>query len=63
MNAFDLLSKNEKVILLLFLKRSSTSQVADLFRCKPDVINNVSLQMIAKFEQASTFKSPEIRHV
>jgi hypothetical protein len=61
MNAFDLLSENEKVILLLLLKRSSMSQVADLFSCTVDDIFNVRLQMIAKFEQASPFKSPETR--
>ena len=48
MNAFDLLDTNEKIILLLFLKRTPTSQVADLFRRPTDVINNVRLQIIAK---------------
>ena len=48
MNAFDLLSENEKVILLLFLKGTPTFQVANLFRRTPDVINDVRLQLIAK---------------
>ena len=57
MNAFDLLDINEKIILLLFLKRTPMSQVAYLFRRPTDVINNVRLEMIAKFEQSSHFKS------
>ena len=62
MNAFDILSENEKVILLLFLKRSPMSQVADLFSCTVDDVDDIRLQMIAKLEQASPFKSPETRH-
>ena len=62
MNAFDLLNINEKIILQLFLKRTPMSQVAYLFSRPTDVINNVRLEMIAKFEQASPVKSPEIRH-
>ena len=58
MNAFDLLSENEKVILLLFLKGTPTLQVANLFRRTTDVINDVRLQMIAKLETASSVKSP-----
>jgi hypothetical protein len=61
MNAFDLLNENEKIILLLLLKRSPMSQVADLFSCTVDDVDDVKLQMIAKFEQASPFKSPETR--
>jgi hypothetical protein len=61
MNAFDLLDINEKIILQLFLKRTPMSQVAYLFSRPTDVINNVRLEMIAKFEQASPFKSPETR--
>ncbi len=62
MNAFHLLSENEKVILLLFLKGTPTLQVANLFRRTPDVINDVRLQMIDKLETASSVKSPETRH-
>jgi hypothetical protein len=61
MNAFDLLDMNEKIILQLFLKRTPMSQVAYLFSRPTDVINNVRLEMIAKFEQASPVKSPETR--
>jgi hypothetical protein len=61
MNAFDLLNENDKIILLLLLKRTPMSQVADLFRCTVDDVCNVRLQMIAKFEQASPFKSPKTR--
>jgi hypothetical protein len=61
MNAFDLLDINEKIILQLFLKRTPMSQVADLFRRPTDMINNVRLEMIAKFEQASPVKSPKPR--
>ena len=61
MNAFDLLGINEKIILQLFLKRTPLSQVAYLFNRPTDVINNVRLEMIAKFEQASLVKSPETR--
>jgi hypothetical protein len=61
MNAFDLLDINEKIILQLFLKRTPISQVAYLFSRPTDVINNVRLEMIAKFEQASPVKSPETR--
>jgi hypothetical protein len=61
MNAFDLLDINEKIILQLFLKRTPMSQVAYLFSCPTDVINNVRLEMIAKFEQASPVKSPKPR--
>ena len=61
MNAFDLLDINEKIILLLFLKRTPMSQVAYLFSRPTDVINNVRLEMIAKFEQASPVRSPKPR--
>ena len=61
MNAFDLLDINEKIMLLLFLKRTPMSQVAYLFSRQTDVINNVRLEMIAKFEQASPVKSPKPR--
>ena len=58
MNAFDLLSENEKVILLLFLKGKSTLQVANLFKRTTDVVNDARLQMVAKLETPSPFKSP-----
>jgi hypothetical protein len=61
MNTYDLLNENEKIILLLFLKRTPMSQVAYLFSRPTDVINNVRLEMIAKFEQASFVKSPKPR--
>jgi len=61
MNAFDLLDINEKIILLLFLKRTHTSQVAYLFGRPTDVINNVRLEIIAKLEQASLVKCPKPR--
>ncbi len=48
MNAFDILNENEKIILLLYLKRTPTSQIADLFRRTTDVINDVRLRIIAK---------------
>ena len=51
----------KKIILQLFLKRTPMSQVAYLFSRPTDMINNVRLEMIAKFEQASPFKSPETR--
>ena len=61
MNAFELLDINEKIILLLFLKRTPMSQVAYLFSRPTDVINNVRLEMIAKFEQALHVKSAKPR--
>jgi hypothetical protein len=61
MNAYDLLDKNEKIILLLFLKKTPTSQVAHLFSRPTDVINNVRLEIIAKLEQTSPVKSPKPR--
>ena len=48
MNAFDILNENEKIILLLFLKRTPMSQVAYLFSRPTDVINDVRLRIIAK---------------
>ena len=59
MNAFDLLNENEKIILLLFLKQTPTSQVAHLFSRPTDVINNVRLEIIAKLEQTSPVQSPK----
>lgn len=53
MNAVDLLNENEKRILSLLLKGLNVSQVADTYRCKTDEVNNVRLQIIAKFEQSS----------
>ena len=57
MNAYDLLNENEKIILLLFLKGTPTSQVAYLFSRSTDVINNVRLEIIAKLEQTSPVKA------
>jgi hypothetical protein len=61
MNAYDLLNENEKIILLLFLKGTPTSQVAYLFSRPTDVINDVRLEIITKFEQAPPVKSPTPR--
>ncbi len=62
MNIVDILNENEKRILSLLLKGLNVSQVADMYRCKTDEVNNVRLQIIAKFEQSSPVKSPETRH-
>ena len=61
MNVFDLLNKNEKRICAQMLKGLSLSEVADNNMYTADEVNNVRLEMIAKFEQASPVKSPEIR--
>jgi hypothetical protein len=62
MNAVDLLNENEKRILSLLLKGFNVSQVADTYSCTTGEVNNVRLQIIAKFEQSSPVKSPETRH-
>ena len=62
MNAVDLLNENEKRIFAQLIKGLTLSQVADMYRCKTDEINNVRLQIIAKLEQSSPVKSPETRH-
>ena len=62
MNAVDLLNKNEKRMLALLLKGFNVSQVADTYSCTTGEVNNVRLQIIAKFEQSSSVKSPETRH-
>ena len=61
MNAVNLLNENEKRILSLLLKGLTLSQVADTCRYTTDEVNNVRLQIIAKFEQSSPVKSPEPR--
>jgi len=61
MNAFDLLDENEKRMCLQMLKGLTLSKVADIYCCTADDVNNVRLEMIAKFEQASLVKSPETR--
>ena len=61
MNVFDLLNKNEKRICAQMLKGLSLSQVAHIYRCTTDEVNNVRLQVIAKFEQSSPVKIPETR--
>jgi helix-turn-helix protein len=53
MNALDLLNENEKRILPLLLKGLSMSKVADIYCYTTDEVNNIRLQIIAKFEQAS----------
>jgi hypothetical protein len=62
MNAFDLLNDGEKRILSQMLKGLTLSQVADIYKCTADEVNNVRLQIIAKFEKSSPVKSPETRH-
>jgi len=61
MNALDLLNENERGIFAQMLKGLTMSQVADNSRCTTDEINNVRLQIIAKFEQSSPVKIPETR--
>jgi DNA-binding CsgD family transcriptional regulator len=61
MNEFDLLNEGEKRILLHILKGLPLSQVADIYRCKIDEVNNVRLQIIAKFEKSSNVKIPKKR--
>ncbi len=43
------------------LKGLTMSEVADNNRCTTDEVNNVRLQIIAKFEQSSPVKIPETR--
>jgi DNA-binding CsgD family transcriptional regulator len=61
MNALDLLNEKEKNIFAQMLKGLSMSEVADNNMYTADEVNNVRLEMIAKFEQASPVKSPETR--
>jgi len=61
MNAVDLLNENEKRIFAQMLKGQTMSQVADTYGCTTDEVNNVRLQIIAKFEQSSPVKIPETR--
>ena len=61
MNALDLLNEKEKNIFAQMLKGLSMSEVADNNMYTADEVNNVRLQIIAKFEQASPVKSPETR--
>jgi len=61
MNAFDLLNENEKRILPLLLKGVPMSQVADIFRCTVDDVNNSRLRIIAVFEKSSPVKISETR--
>jgi hypothetical protein len=62
MNIVDLLNKNEKRILSLLLKGLPLSQVADIYMCTADEVNNVRLQIIAKFEQSAPVKNLETHH-
>jgi hypothetical protein len=62
MNVVDLLNENEKRILSLLLRGLNVSQVADNLRCTADEVNNVRLQIIAKFEQSSPVENPETRN-
>lgn len=62
MNAFDLLNEGEKRILSHLLKGLTLSQVADIYSCTNDEVNNIRLQIIDKFEKASPFKIHETRH-
>ena len=57
MNALDLLNEKEKNIFAQILKGLSMSEVDDTNRYTADEVNNVKLQIIAKFEQASPVKS------
>jgi hypothetical protein len=59
MNAFDLLNVDEKRVLSHMLKGLTLAQMADIYSCTIDEVNNVGLQMIAKFDQPSMFKSFE----
>ena len=61
MNALDLLNENGKSIFSQMLKGLTVSQVADNHRCTTEEVNNVRLQIIAKFEQSSPVKIPEAR--
>ena len=61
MNALDLLNEKEKNIFAQMLKGLSMSEVADNNMYTADEVNNVRLQIIAKFEQVSPVKSPETR--
>ena len=56
MNVFDLLNKNEKRICAQMLKGLSLSQVAHIYRCTTDEVNNVRLKIIDKFEKSATDK-------
>ena len=57
MNALDLLNENEKRLFAQMLKGLTLSEITDSNRCTTDEVNNVKLQIIAKFEQASPVKS------
>ena len=61
MNALDLLNEKEKNIFAQMLKGLSMSEVADNNMYTADEVNNVKLQIIAKFEQSSPVKIPETR--
>ena len=61
MNALDLLDEKEKKIFAQMLRGLSMSEVADNNMYTADEVNNVRLQIISKFEQASSVKSPETR--
>jgi hypothetical protein len=61
MNAFDLLNEGEKRVLSQMLKGLTISQVADIYSCTTDEVNNVRLQIINKFEKVSPVKIPEER--
>ena len=58
MNAFELLNENEKRIFALMLKGLTIPEVANTSRHTTDEVNNLLLQIIAKFEQSPPFKSP-----
>jgi hypothetical protein len=58
----DLLNKNEKGILSQLLKGLPMSQIADIYMCTVDEVDNVRLQIIAKFEQFLPVKSPVTSH-
>ena len=61
MNSVDLLNEKEKRIFSLLLKGLSVSQVADIYKCTTDEINNVRLQIIDKFEKSAPVKIPKER--
>ena len=61
MNALDLLNEKEKNIFVQMLKGLSMSEETDNNMYTADEVNNVRLEMIAKFEQASPVKSPKPR--
>ena len=61
MNALDLLDEKEKKIFIQMLKGLSMSELDDTNRYTAAEVNNVKLQIIAKFEQSSPVKGPEAR--